>query len=107
MANVIVLTTTATKREAQKIVQYLLQQRLIACANILGPVESRFWWKEKIDKAKEFLVFMKSDERLFPKLSQTTKQLHSYEVPEILALTIAAGWSPYMEWLNSCLIEAR
>jgi len=107
MANVIVLTTTATKREAQKIVQYLLQQRLIACANILGPVESRFWWKEKIDKAKEFLVFMKSDERLFPKLSQTTKQLHSYEVPEILALTIAAGWFPYMEWLNSCLIEAR
>ena len=107
MANVIVLTTTATKREAQKIVQYLLQQRLIACANIPGPVESRFWWKEKINKAKEFLVFMKSDERLCPKLSQTIKQLHSYEVPEILALPIAEGWPAYVEWLNSCLIKAR
>ena len=107
MANVVVLMTTETKREAQKIVQHLLRQRLIACANILGPVESRFWWREKIDNSIEFLVFMKSDGELFPQLSKTIKQLHSYEVPEILALPIAEGWTPYVEWLNSCLIKAR
>lgn len=106
MVNVLVMMTTATKREAQKIVQQLLKQHLIACANILGPVESKFWWRGKIDKTDEYLVLMKSNEKLFTKLTQVIKQLHSYEVPEILALSIAEGWSPYLEWLNSSLLEA-
>lgn len=77
MANIVVFMTTATKREGQKIVQHLLKQYLIACPSILEPVESRFWWKKKIDKANEFPVLRKSEERLFPKPSPTIKQLHS------------------------------
>jgi len=103
MASIIVFMTHATKQEAQQIVHSLLNKHLIACANILGPVESQFWWQEKIEKAKEFLVLMKSDEKLFDKLSKAVKEMHSYEVPEILALPVVKGWLPYLEWLNKSL----
>jgi periplasmic divalent cation tolerance protein len=103
MTNIMVFMTTATKHEAQKTVRSLLDKQLIACANIIGPVDSEFWWHGKIDKAKEFLVLMKSDEKLFEKLSKTIKNIHSYEIPEILALPLVRGWAPYLEWLNSTL----
>jgi len=103
MTNIIVLMTTATKQEAQRIVRLLLDKHLIACGNTLGPVESQFWWREKIGKANEFLVLMKSDEKLFEKLSKTIKETHSYQIPEILALPIVEGWPPYLEWLNATL----
>jgi periplasmic divalent cation tolerance protein len=107
MTNVVVFMTTATKQEAQKIVRSLLDKHLIACANILGQVDSEFWWQEKIHEAKEFLVLMKSDEKLFEKISKTIKEMHSYEVPEILALPIVKGWTPYVEWLNAALRPAE
>jgi len=107
MTHTVVLMTTANKKEAQKIVRLLLDKHLIACANVLGPVESQFWWREKIEKANEFLVLMKSEEKLFKKLSQTIKEMHSYEVPEILALPIVKGWLPYLEWLDATLRQAE
>jgi len=105
MKGLVVLMTTPSKEEADKIVRSLLRKRLIACANILGPVESNFWWKRKIDKANEFLVLMKSSKKLFTRLSQTIREMHSYEVPEILALPIVKGSRPYLEWLNASLID--
>lgn len=102
-----VFMTSASKEEAQKIVDLLLAQHLVACANILGPVESQFWWREKIEKASEFLVMMKSDEKLFEKLSKTVKENHSYVTPEILALPIVNGWPPYLEWLNATLRPSK
>lgn len=59
MSYVVVIVTASNKEEAVKIVRSLLKERLIACANIVGPVSSLFWWQEKIDEEKEFLVFMK------------------------------------------------
>lgn len=103
MANILVLMTVATKREAEKIIRSLLGKRLIACANVLGPVESQFWWQERIEKAEEFLVLMKSDEKLFERLAKKVKEIHSYETPEILALPIVRGWTPYIEWLKATL----
>jgi len=103
MTSIMVFMTTATKQEANIIIRLLLDKHLIACANTLGPVESRFWWQGKIEKAKEFLVLMKSDEKLFEKLSKVIKEVHSYEVPEILALPIIDGWTPYLEWLNASI----
>jgi periplasmic divalent cation tolerance protein len=107
MTNIMVFMITATKQEAQKIASALLNKHLIACANILGPVYSEFWWKGKIDKTTEFLVLMKSDEKLFEKLSRTIKEMHSYEVPEILALPVVKGWAPYLDWLNATLSPAK
>jgi periplasmic divalent cation tolerance protein len=95
--------TTATREEAEKIVRNLLNQKLTACANIVGPVSSLFWWKEKISQENEFLVLMKTSADLFEKLATTIKQMHSYEVSEIIAIQIANGEQTYLEWLSSCL----
>jgi periplasmic divalent cation tolerance protein len=99
----LVIVTTSTKKEATKIVRCLLEKRLIACANIIGPVSSLFWWKDKIDEATEFLVLMKSHSKLFDKLSKRVKEIHSYEVPEILALSILKGLPSYLSWLETNL----
>ena len=106
MTNILVFMTSAKKGEARRIVHTLLQKRLIACANICGPVESHYWWQGRIEEAKEFLVLMKSKQKLFAKLAETVKEMHSYEVPEILAVPIVEGFRPYLEWLNANLVGA-
>jgi len=104
MSSFIVIFMTAPDREeAVKIARQLLNDRLIACANIIGPVSSLFWWKGKVEKAKEFLVFMKSRRNLFEKLSARIKEMHSYEVPEIIALPILKALPSYLDWLNASL----
>jgi periplasmic divalent cation tolerance protein len=103
MAYLIVLMTAPNREEAVKIVRVLLEERLIACGNIVDSVSSFFWWRGKIEEEKEVLVIMKSDEKLFKKLSKRVMELHSYDVPEILALPIVDGSSSYLEWLKNCL----
>jgi periplasmic divalent cation tolerance protein len=100
---VIVVVTTASKQEAETIAQSLVEAKLIACANILGPVSSHFHWSGKIERAEEYLVLMKSRVDLFGELSEKVKSLHSYEVPEIVALPITEGSKAYFDWLDSCL----
>jgi len=100
---VVVIVTVANREEAEKIVRSLLEERLIACANIVGPISSIFWWEGKIDEAREFLVFMKSHENHFERLSEKVAEIHSYEVPEIIALPIIKGSPPYLKWLNASL----
>jgi len=97
------MVTAAGREEAETIVQRLLEAKLIACANIIGPVSSHFHWSGKMEKAEEYLILMKSRKDLFEKLSETVKALHSYEVPEILALPVVEGSKAYMDWLGSCL----
>ena len=100
---IIVLVTTATKEEAEKIVQHLLNAKLIACGNIVGPVTSFFRWSGKVERAEEYLALMKSRKDLFAKLSEAVKALHSYEVPEILALPVVEGSKAYLDWLERYL----
>jgi periplasmic divalent cation tolerance protein len=104
---VIVIVTTASENEAENIAQQLLKQRLIACANITGPVSSFFQWSGKSEKAEEYLIFMKSRKDLFDKLAETVKALHSYEVPEILVLPVVDGSEEYLAWLDSCLAVSQ
>jgi len=103
MTYIIVFMTAGSKEEAAKIVRALLEERLIACANIMDPVSSVFWWQGKIEEEKEALVIMKSHESIFKKLSQRVTELHSYEVPEILALPIIEGSLSYLDWMKDCL----
>jgi len=100
---IIVLVTTANRQEAENISQKLLEAKLIACANIIDPIASHFHWSGKTEKAQECLVLMKSRRDLFEKIAETVKALHSYEVPEILALPVVAGSKAYLDWLESCL----
>jgi periplasmic divalent cation tolerance protein len=100
---IVVFMTASDKKEASKIVRRLLNERLIACANIVGPVSSLFWWQGKIDEASEFLVIMKSRKDLFKRLSEKVKETHSYEVPEILELPITEGLPSYLGWMSASL----
>ncbi len=100
---IIVLVTASSREEAEKIVQRLLEEKLIACANIISPVHSLFWWQGKIDQAQEHLILMKTRRDLFEKLTEIVKSLHSYTVPEIIAIPIIEGSADYLAWLNESL----
>jgi len=103
MSYLIVFMTASNREEAVKIVRTLLEEKLIACGNIMDTVFSFFWWKGKIEEEKEVLVIMKSHENLFKKLSKRVTELHSYDVPEILALPIVDGSPSYLDWMKGCL----
>jgi periplasmic divalent cation tolerance protein len=99
----IVFMTAPNREEAEKIVRVLLEERLIACGNIIGGVASFFWWKGKIEEENECLVVMKSDDERFKKLSERITGLHSYDVPEVLAVPVVDGLPSYLDWLKDCL----
>ena len=96
---VIIMVTCASRKTAQKIADRLLAKRLVACANIISGVESKFWWKGRVDKAKEFLILIKAKRKNFSRVEKTISRLHSYEVPEIIAIPIAAGSKRYLKWI--------
>jgi periplasmic divalent cation tolerance protein len=100
---IIVFVTTASKHEAEEIVQHLLGDKLIACGNIIGPVNSFFRWSGKVDRAEEYVALMKTRRDLFQRLSEVVKILHSYEVPEIIAVPVMEGSKDYLDWLETCL----
>jgi len=103
MSYIVVIISTPNKEEAAKIVHSLLNERLIACANIVGPVSSVFWWQGKIDEENEFLVLMKSHKNIFERISERVMEIHSYDVPEIIALPIIEGSQSYLDWLETSL----
>jgi periplasmic divalent cation tolerance protein len=87
--------------EARRIARAVVTKRLVACANIVAtPVESVYRWKGKVEKAREFLMVMKTTSKRLSALEREVKRLHSYDVPEFIALPIAAGSSKYLSWLQ-------
>jgi len=103
--HIIVLITAKNLSEAKKISRGLLNKKLIACANIVRGVESFFWWQGKIDQAKEALLIVKTQRRLFPKIVKTIKSLHSYDCPEVIALPIVDGSRDYLKWIDDSVLK--
>ncbi|MBE0585190.1 MAG: divalent-cation tolerance protein CutA, partial [Desulfofustis sp.] len=101
MQPILVTTSCATRETAQEIATRLLNQRLVACAQVSGPVISSYWWQEHIASEPEYLVKMKSVRSLFPKISQQLAQIHPYQVPEIIAVDIVHISDAYRDWLIS------
>jgi len=101
---ILIMVTCASRKEARKISGNLLKKRLIACAGILPNIESRFWWRGKLDSAVEFLVIMKTVKSNFKKIEAEIKRIHSYEVPEIIALPIIAGSRDYLDWISQTIV---
>jgi|SRR4030043_421187 len=99
-----VSTTTETKEEAQKIAQYLVEQKLAACVQITGPIASTYRWKGNVETAGEWLCLIKTREDFFDKVEAAIKKLHSYETPEIIAVPIIKSSSEYLNWLNDVLV---
>ena len=100
MNEVVVFVTTSSKEEGEKIGRYLVENRLAACANILPGVTSIFFWEGKICREEESLVVLKTKRELFQRLSEEVRKLHSYSVPEIIAIPLVEGASSYLEWIR-------
>ena len=97
---VVVLITTSSEEEAHEIAELLVNRRKAACVNIVPKVDSLFWWKDKLDSARESLLLVKTKASLFPEIVELVKRTHSYEVPEVIALPIIAGSDDYLKWLD-------
>lgn len=93
-------TTTEKKEDAEIISQEVVEKRLAACVQIMGPITSTYWWKEKVEKTEEWLCIMKTKRDLYEDLEQAILSIHPYEVPEIVAVPIVAGSQSYLEWLE-------
>jgi periplasmic divalent cation tolerance protein len=105
---IVVLVTCGSAKEARKIARALVEHRIAACANILtSPVQSVYRWKGTVEFANEFLLIIKSTKARFPKLKAEVKRLHTYDVPEIIALPIASGATNYLTWISGAVKTAR
>jgi len=100
-SRIVILITTSTEEEAHSIAELLLNQRKVACVNIVPGVDSFFWWQGKPDSAKESLLIVKTRASLLPKVIELVKEAHSYEVPEIIALPLVGGNEDYLKWIDS------
>jgi periplasmic divalent cation tolerance protein len=97
----VVLVTCGSIVEARKIASKVVRKRLAACANIvLGPVQSIYRWKGRIESAREVLMVLKTTEKRLAELEKAVKQSHSYDVPEFIALPITAGSREYLTWVT-------
>ena len=97
----IVLVTCGTLKEARRIARSVVRKRLAACVNvILSSAQSFYWWKGKLEKAREYLLVMKTTTKRLAELENEVKRLHSYDVPEFIALSIVAASSDYLAWLR-------
>jgi periplasmic divalent cation tolerance protein len=95
----IVFVMAANEDESSRIAQALVEEKLSACVNIVGPVRSIYRWRGAIETASEYMLVIKAPARNFVQLERRVRELHSYEVPEIIAVTLAAGSTPYVAWL--------
>jgi periplasmic divalent cation tolerance protein len=95
-----VFTTTDTKENARQIAKKVVEKNLAACAQIIGPISSIFWWKNNINEEEEWLIIIKSKKNLYDDLEHAIMKVHKYEIPEILAVPVLAGAKSYLEWLD-------
>lgn len=98
--NIQVVTTVGERSDAEKITRTLLEERLAACVQIVGPVTSSYWWRSKIETEEEWLCFIKSSETHYADVERVIKEIHPYDVPEIIAMPIVTGLPDYLAWLN-------
>jgi periplasmic divalent cation tolerance protein len=97
----LVLVTCANPIQAKLIARSVVEKRLAACVNILrSPIESHYRWQGKVEKARELLLLIKTTARKLGGLEREVKRLHSYEVPEFIALPIVSGSEAYLDWLD-------
>jgi periplasmic divalent cation tolerance protein len=95
-----VFTAIDKREDAENLAQYLVTKRLAACIQIVGPIVSTYWWKDRVETAKEWLCIIKSKHSLYKQLEQAIRKIHPYAVPEITAMPITAGSTEYLTWLN-------
>lgn len=96
----IVLCTAGSEDEARKIAHHLVEQRLAACVNIVPRVESIYRWQGKVESSSEWLLLIKTTAERFPSVRDAIRELHSYELPECIAISIEDGSPGYLGWID-------
>ncbi len=96
---IVILVTTSSKEEARKLADALLEERLIACANIVEGIRSLFRWQESVCNEEESLLILKTLACRLEEIQTRVEELHSYEVPEIIALPVIGGSEDYLDWV--------
>lgn len=93
-------TTVASKEEGQKIADALVDLKLAACVQIIGPITSTYRWRSKVENTQEWLCRIKTRTELYERIEKKILAIHSYETPEIIAIPIERSSADYMAWLN-------
>ncbi len=96
----IVLSTASSEDEARKIAHYLVEHQLAACVNIVPHVESIYRWQGKLESSREWLLMIKTTVKKFAEVRDAIRELHSYDVPECVAVTIDDGSADYLQWIG-------
>jgi periplasmic divalent cation tolerance protein len=99
----IVLTTAGSEDEARKIAHYLVEQKLAACVNMIPRIESIYRWQGKVESSQEWLLAIKTDAAKFTAVRDAIGKLHSYDLPECIAVNVEDGSSEYLQWLADSL----
>jgi len=104
---IVVLVACGSRKEARAIAKSLVEARLAACVQeITAPIRSTYRWKGKIESVNEFLLLVKTTRKHFSAVKKAVKRLHSYEVPEIIALPVVAGARDYLSWITKSVSES-
>lgn len=96
----IVLSTAGSEEEARKIAQYLVENQLAACVNIVPCIESIYRWQSKVESSREWLMLIKTTSGNFSAVKDAIRELHSYDLPECAAIAIEDGSSEYLDWIG-------
>ena len=100
ITNVVIFITVGTDGEAREIANVLLTSRKAACVNIVPKVDSLFWWQDKLDSTRESLLIVKTKASVLNEIIRLIKEIHSYDIPEIIALPIVGGNQDYLNWID-------
>ncbi len=96
----IVLSTAGSEDEARKIARHLVDKQLAACVNIVPQIESIYRWQGKVESSNEWLLLIKTTTEKFPAVREAIRELHSYELPECIAIGVEDGSADYLEWIG-------
>jgi len=102
---IMVYITVGSSEEGDRLARALVEERLAACVNRIRPVQSVYRWQGKVEQSEEELLIIKTGEHLFERLKKRVEELHSYSVPEIIAVPILKGNESYLHWLGEQLLE--
>jgi len=98
-----VLTTAGSEQEAERISATLVERRLAACVQVIGPISSRYRWQGEVEHSQEWLCLAKTEASRYAELEAAIRELHSYDEPEIIVTPIVAGSKSYLDWIGESL----
>jgi len=102
----LVYITASSGEEARKIARALVEERLAACANLLGKINSIYWWNDAVQEDKEVALIVKSRAELVPRIVERVKALHSYDCPCVVAMPIVDGNRAFVDWISAETVSA-